>query len=433
MQTVTKVFASAIISELQSSDMYLTLKARLFDLKANLNGVRVTEAFLDEIVENEEKYMCIPLYADIRGLLANRTVGHMYNKRTGEFYSTQIGSFYRYEKEIDGDNVYLVGYARVMKRNKALCKALTDLFADNALKFSFELSCGVYEKLESGELLIDADEKNYFEGECIVTFPACEGAIALDLVAECLGKGDENMAKKATANSKKSMTPETETEVIVSEQVEVAETETEVSEDIQAETAQTETAEVETAEKIYVRETHYESDEVSAYNDTNGESVEQRTTTTTTVCTPVEIAEDCGKDDDADECDKDDDSDGCTKKDDKETAARSTKKDDAETAACCKKDKKTAEVDYTVEIAEIKDGIAALQKMLAEYIASSTAVTELVAEVEATTEGNETITAETDNAVVNPFMASISTSNKYSLLGSEEKQTNRKYRLLERE
>jgi len=82
MQVKTFV-ASAIISELQSSDIYLTVKARLFDLNANLNGVRVTAAFLDEIVNNEEKYIGIPLCADVRGLLANETIGHMYDKRTG--------------------------------------------------------------------------------------------------------------------------------------------------------------------------------------------------------------------------------------------------------------------------------------------------------------------------------------------------------------
>ena len=111
MDAPKKVVASAVISELQSSDMYLTLVARLFDLRANLNGVRVTEAFLDEIVENEAKYICHPLYADIRGLIANKTVGHMYNKKTGQFHSTQIGAFYHFEKEVENfirkKNLYL--------------------------------------------------------------------------------------------------------------------------------------------------------------------------------------------------------------------------------------------------------------------------------------------------------------------------------------
>ena len=47
-------FAS-VISEIQQSDIFMTVKTRIFETpKANLNGVRVTPAFLDEIVENSE-------------------------------------------------------------------------------------------------------------------------------------------------------------------------------------------------------------------------------------------------------------------------------------------------------------------------------------------------------------------------------------------
>lgn len=80
-----KFTAEAVVSEIQSSDIYLTIKARLFDLQANLNGVRVTRDFMDEIIANESKYVGIPLYADIHGLIAKRPIGHMYNPRTGEF------------------------------------------------------------------------------------------------------------------------------------------------------------------------------------------------------------------------------------------------------------------------------------------------------------------------------------------------------------
>ena len=188
-----KFTAEAVVSEIQSSDIYLTIKARLFDLQANLNGVRVTRDFMDEIIANESKYVGIPLYADIRGLIAKRPIGHMYNPRTGEFLSTQIGSFCHYEEEITEENVCLIGYARVMKRNKMVCKAIEDLYRDGNLKFSFELSCGSYITDENGVIVIDVHPSNYFEGEAIVTFPACQEAVALQLVAECLNKGDDNM------------------------------------------------------------------------------------------------------------------------------------------------------------------------------------------------------------------------------------------------
>lgn len=191
--------ASAIVSEIQSSDLYLTVKARLFDTKANLNNVKVTEAFISEIVENQDKYVGLPLYADVRGLVNGNTVGHMYDRSTGEFKSTSIGSFYAFEKEQTEDNTYLVGYARIMKRNKAVCAAVCNLFASGNLKFSFEITCGSYTQEPDGTCVIDADESNYLEGVAIVTFPACEDAVALELVAEIESKGDENMADEIRA------------------------------------------------------------------------------------------------------------------------------------------------------------------------------------------------------------------------------------------
>lgn len=85
----------------------------------------------------------------------------------------------------------LVGYARVLKRNKKVCKAIGELFAEGALKFSFEISCGTYETLEDDTILIDAADNNFIEGMCIVSFPACPEAVALELVAEINGIGKE--------------------------------------------------------------------------------------------------------------------------------------------------------------------------------------------------------------------------------------------------
>ena len=411
-----KVVASAVISELQSSDIYLTLKARLFDLRANLNGVRVTEAFLDEIVENEAKYVCHPLYADIRGLIASKTVGHMYNKRTGEFYSTQIGAFYHFEKEVDGDNAHLVGYARVPKRNKALCKALSDLFTDNALKFSFEVNCSVYEEDEDGTMVIDANPGNYWEGECVVTFPACETAVAQELIAECLGKGDENMADENIVHA--------ESEVIAEEatQEEAVVSETEV--------AETEVAETEVAETIHVTQRHTVVDCVNAYNSETGEEVYERVEVETVTHTPVQIAEEnaecedeqeerteCAEDNEVtaeaevvSECNSDDEEDDATE-DDKEVAEQETS--------------------WATLIAELRDDIAQLRRELAEIRAIPEDAAAVIAE-EILSENNEpeTVIAETAaEPLMNPFMASISAPKKYSLLDKEEKPA-RKYTLL---
>ena len=58
-----KILASAVISELKSSDKHLTIRGKLCDTKTNLNGVRVTEAFIDEIVANADDYSGTPLCA----------------------------------------------------------------------------------------------------------------------------------------------------------------------------------------------------------------------------------------------------------------------------------------------------------------------------------------------------------------------------------
>lgn len=410
-----KVVASAVISELQSSDIYLTLKARLFDLRANLNGVRVTEAFLDEIVENEAKYICHPLYADIRGLIASKAVGHMYNKRTGEFYSTQIGAFYRFEKEVDGDNAHLVGYARVPKRNKALCKALSDLFTDNALKFSFEVNCSVYEEDEDGTMVIDANPGNYWEGECVVTFPACETAVAQELIAECLSKGDENMADENMVNA--------ESEVIAEEVVntEAVVAETEVTE---TEVTEVEVAETEVAETIYVTQCHTEVDCVNAYNSETGEEIHERVEIETVHRSAVEIAEEdndqedehednteCAEAEVVAECESDNEEDDESEDDNKEVAEQET--------------------NWATLIAELREDIAQLRKELAEIRAIPEDAAAVIAE-EILSENNEpeTVIAETAaEPLMNPFMASISAPKKYSLLDKEEKPA-RKYTLV---
>lgn len=398
-----KVLASAVISELQSSDMYLTLVARLFDLRANLNGVRVTEAFLDEIIENESRYVCHPLYADIRGLLANKTVGHMYNARTGEFYSTQIGAFYHFEKEVDGDNAYLLGYARVPKRNKALCKVLGELFADNALKFSFEVNCGAYSEEADGTLLIDADERNYWEGECVVTFPACETAIAKQLVAECLSKGDDNM------EDTKILTAETEP--------------VEVAEDVQ------------TAETIFVTQDHMEIDQVRAYNCDTGEEVEQRVTVETTTRTPVQIAEEDSQEEEKE--DKEEEEENIVKAEEEivaekeEEQAEEEEKTEKESEE--KKEMAEAHSDLEKVIAELCNAVESLRTEISELKNASIEKTALAEQesqenivvAEASAEPTE------DNSVINPFMASMSAPKKYSLLDKPNVGM-RKYSLLDR-
>jgi len=272
MNETTKVCFASAVSEIQQSDIYMTVKARLFETpKANLNGARVTPAFLDEIVENAEKYVGLPVCADVKALAQGRYdhLGHLYDARTGEFKSAMIGSFYQFEKEEFEGGAYLIGYARIMKRNKAVCKAIAELFADDALKFSFEISCGQYTKLEDGTIQIDADENNFLEGAAIVTFPACEDAVAMDLVAECDSLTDDERG---------------ETNMHEAEQTVMAENLEEEKEDLKEEKdveeasckEEKETASEETSEtaELYVTESVTQEQHVDVYDTDNGESVE---------------------------------------------------------------------------------------------------------------------------------------------------------------
>lgn len=420
MPNVTKTFVASA-SELQSSDLYMTIKATLFTVpSANLNGVRCTAGFMEEIVENQDKYIGLPLCADTVNLVSGRykKLGHCYNPKTGTYSSSIIGSFYRFEKEeLSDGEVALVGYARVMKRNKKVCKAIGELFAEGALKFSFEISCGTYETLEDDTILIDAADNNYIEGMCIVSFPACPEAVALDLVAEINGIGKEadvmndviesaavetEVLENAPASDSTELNTEAgEPEVVVAEAEDCSEEEQESAEpeDMAAEmepaAAPAEEADVESeaqnAEVYVTTETRicetvdmYDSEtgvyvtETTSHEVRTNERVEDATLV-------VEVAE-----------------------------AETEEPKQVETAA----DETPAVVpDYVKVISELQASVDALRNELAELRAQR-----VVAEVK-----------DDSAAAINPFVAEISAPKKYSLLESDKPSTSgNAYSLLEK-
>ena len=273
---MSKLIFASTISEIQQSDVFMTVKARICEApEANLNGARVTEAFIDEIVGNVTRYVGLPLYADVKALTSGNynRLGHLYDVRTGEFHSTQIGSFYKFEKHSIQNGCALIGYARIPKRNKKLSKAISELFADGALKFSFELSVGEYEELDDNTILIDASENNYLEGTAIVTYPACEDAVALELVAQKadeIRKGESEMAEVEN----KAEVVETEATELAEEEVKV---EVEEPEDETAACKKKEKAEDETA-AVVTHEYHEERHTSVAYDTETGKEVSQTVT-----------------------------------------------------------------------------------------------------------------------------------------------------------
>ncbi|MBP5423987.1 MAG: hypothetical protein J6Y78_16260 [Paludibacteraceae bacterium] len=410
---MSKLVFASVISEIQQSDVFMTVKARICEApEANLNGARVTEAFIDEIVGNEKRYVGLPLYADVKALTNGNynRLGHLYDVRTGEFHSTQIGSFYKFEKQKNGENCYLVGYARIPKRNKKLSRAISELFADGALKFSFELSVGEYEELDDETILIDASENNYLEGTAIVTYPACEDAVALELVAQKADetrKGESEMAEvenKAEVVETEATQPELAEEEKVEAEVETEEkVEAETVEEPEDETAackEKKKAEDETAE-VVTHEYHEERHTSVAYDTETGKEVSQ-TVTIETVSNNVQegtlvetvdgvhVAEEVVAEDDGAGNDAGDDSDDSSESD---PIPEETNQDSYDS------NKKTAE------------------QMIAELLET---VNSLKAEIEQLKEQKETksVTAE-----INPFMGDINSKNKYSLLESDNAKT----------
>lgn len=428
---MSKLLFASVISEIQQSDVFMTVKARICETPAaNLNGARVTDAFIDEIVGNAKRYVGLPLYADVKALTSGNytRLGHLYDSRTGEFHSTQIGSFYKFEKEAFENGSYLVGYARIPKRNKKLSKAITELFADNALKFSFEISVGEYEELEDDTILIDASENNYLEGTAIVTFPACEDAVALELVAQKADDakgGEKEMAdvqKPAEELAEQAQVEETaenaETEATEIASAEPETAEAEKAEEVTAETEQVEetaekaeedkTAEKETA-AVVVRESHYEDHTVSAYDQETGKEVRQSVTVSTETIERQDgqIVEATDGVHVAEEVIADGDTPGDTPSDPKEP-----EDEEVETPA--------------------NDAVDSKKKTAEQLIAELTAVVEtLKNEIAEMKEAKVVAEAQTMTAEINPMMGEITAKNKYSLL---EKATSgdRSYSLLEK-
>lgn len=389
----------ASASELQSSKLFMTLKMIMFTAdEANLNQVRCSEAFIDEIVENQDKYIALPLCADIRNLVQGnyKKLGHMYNPLTGEFLSTDIGGFVKFEKEeIAQDKRALIGYARVSKRKKAVCAALAELFASGDLKFSFEIACGSYQTLDDGTKLIDRADDNYLEGLCVVSLPACPDAVAMQLVAEIVDedlKEAEEMPKENEAVVAEVTEEQAQTESDVQEPAaEIAETEPEeaaqtaeaVTAEEQAEETQDETA------SVYVTQVHTETDEVHTYDSETDQEVHQTVTTETVVRENLD-------------------------------AAPVTEAVAEETAVEEVAEEQPAQ-NTTTHIPALEAFIAEMRKANEDL---KTELAELRREIaELTERAPEQIVAEVIHDQVNPMTGSIETPVKYSLLEKEEKPT----------
>lgn len=466
------IFAS-IISEIQQSPMFMTVKAVICDTpEANLNGARVTEAFVNEVVKNEKRYVGLPLYADVKALTNGNynRLGHLYDVKTGEFHSTQIGSFYKFEKEKFDAGYHLIGYARIPKRNKKLSNAIAELFADGKLKFSFEVAAGECTENDDGTITIDASENNYLEGTAIVTYPACEDAVALEFVAQnqdVQEGGEQQMDTNKLTAEQAEEAKETSTEAVAAK----AET-AEENKEVQTEPVQAETAENTSTASVYVTETETQAREIHAYDSETGKSIHQEIVVRTTNEDAVDgtlvqeddgihVAEDdekkkkCGEDnsdEDPEEvkaeavvADAGGESGGesgteTTTETTTETPAETTETPaETPTETPAEQPSTPAESPATrdVVVEGVEDDIPNTdnnesKKTAEQMIAELTEVVEsLRAEINELKEHQTMVASKTVTAEVNPMVSDINAKRKYSLLEKAEKTYN-SYSLLEK-
>jgi len=170
----------------ETSNPYLSVVFRMFSTMKNRNSGVVTEAFIDDIIANAERYVCLPLYADVNKIKCGdlSSLGHNYDPETGKFDTEEIGSFLSFEKLTDEFGVSLMGTARIPKRNATICDAIKFLWANNRLCVSFEIETPDVSYLDDGTYVIDHSEGNKLIGMTVVSVPAYDEAVALTLVAE---------------------------------------------------------------------------------------------------------------------------------------------------------------------------------------------------------------------------------------------------------
>ncbi len=193
--------SKTILCEETSNDIFMELDILLMRAEPNLNNYYFTEDFIDEIVNNKEKYAGLPIVADTSKLLSKDylNLGHNMSPITGKFYSEQIGSYLTFSKEYGEDGIAeLHGSARISKRNSDLIEVLMEMHSSVGLSFSVEVAASEYSIDSNNTLIIGASEHNYLFSDALVSFPACPESQALKLVAELNKslKGGETLGKK---------------------------------------------------------------------------------------------------------------------------------------------------------------------------------------------------------------------------------------------
>ena len=303
--TIVLLAEEVAIDEKRSNDIFLLISFKLFDNSGNRNREGVTASFISEIINNEDKYAALPIYADVPALLGKQydSLGHKYDPETGMFGTTQIGGLVDYKMSINESGIVsLYAEARIPKRESEICERLQELYVMGGLNVSFEVKYNPDNIIvKDGVRFVNAGEGNTLTGMCIVSIPACPDANALDMVAEVVNAEEtteQNEVKEEVPNEK---------ETVVSEEVkeEVVEASEAPEAEIAEETATAEVAEAEVVhEEVEVKESFTKDQfDGQTYHEvktehTIVETVEEEPTTTEVI---ADCAED--RDDKMGECD----------------------------------------------------------------------------------------------------------------------------------
>ena len=234
-----------ISEESKQHPVFLTVRFLLASSEPNKNHEGVTADFIHSLVSRREMFECLPMYVDMNKLLAGdyEHLGHLYSKVTKTFKTIQFGSLTNFYEEADENGVtYLYAEARFPKREYDACVRLIELYELGKLCVSVELKYNPeHTVMIDGAKMIDAHEDNALTGLCIVSRPAEEKAVALDMVAEehaddsqsIITEGEELTNRGETETMKKENVMAEEVEQTAEAEQTVTETETTVAENIE--------------------------------------------------------------------------------------------------------------------------------------------------------------------------------------------------------
>lgn len=165
---------------------YLELEIAMFSNAPNANSDALMNEFIDEIVENKNYYLALPLYADVYGLVgaSNDEMVHKLDEEENlDFRSQIVGGFVDFNATPNDKGEYwLYGTVRIPKKDKRIAESIKNRYKNDNLFFSFEIAYQSY-LYKDGITYLNKSDTNKLFAMAIVDNPAYVDSRALSLVA----------------------------------------------------------------------------------------------------------------------------------------------------------------------------------------------------------------------------------------------------------